>query len=35
MPTETIAILAFVVLMFVVFMAGLAYAERNTREFRD
>ncbi len=35
MPTETIVVLAIVGLMFGVFMAGLAYADRSTREFRE
>lgn len=35
MPTETIVVVAFVGLMFAVFMAGLAYADRNTRKFRE
>ncbi len=35
MPTESIVVLAFVGLLFATFMAGLAYADRSTRDFRE
>jgi len=35
MPTEAILVLALVGVMFVVFAAGLTYADLSTRKFRD
>ncbi len=35
MPLEAIAVLVFVTLLFLVFMGGLYWAERQTRQFRS
>lgn len=35
MPAEVIVVVAFVGLLFLVFAAGLAYADFQTRNYRD
>ena len=35
MPTETIAVLAFVGLIFALFAVGVVYADVQPRKFRD
>jgi hypothetical protein len=35
MPIETIMVLSFIVLVFATFAVGLAWADYQTREFRE